>query len=334
MMTSLISSLNRVIVSPNFPLEWRDVDDFLGEFGPFNGRYVPRYPNDWVEKLRHHLADIESQKLPLVKRAALFERLRREIALCTTPVSWTWDESKTWGNNVAAVLDSIRDAKVVGDALDPSPFTNWANAAGDIKRSRLRSWGFQGLVSEYVHQCSPLLVNSPAAYLIDPYLDPFAEACENLLLYFFELVKGSKCYRVELITRQSACGGRERSDPKTWMKESEIHDSLDRIYRQRIPKDRSLVVHLVQEPPHKQEGLIMHDRFFLTMYGAINFGQGFMKVSQKQSTQNAFVVDRDHHAILKEVYINGVARFSENLPQKTNIPYPKYVSSFVVLAKN
>jgi len=333
-MTSLISDLNRVVVSPNFPLEWRDVDDFLGEFGPFNGRYVPRYPNDWVEKLRHHVADIDSQKLPPLERAALFERLRRELALCTTPVSWVWDDSKSWGSNVQTVLNAIREAKVVGDALDPSPFENWSRLAADIKRSRFRSWAFHGLVSEYAHQCSPLLLNSPAAYMIDPFLDPFAEACENLLLCFFDLIKGSKCYRVDLITRQSACGGRERSEPKTWMKESEIQDSLNRIYRQRVPKDRSLLVHLVQEAPPHQEGLLMHDRFFMTMHGAINFGQGFMKVSQKQPMQNAFVVDKDHHAILKEMYINGVARFSEKLPKKTNTPYPKYVSTFVVNAIN
>jgi hypothetical protein len=326
MMTSSMSDCNRVVVSPSFPLEWRDVDDFLGEFGPFNGRYVPRYPNDWLERLRHHLADIDSHHLPPRERAALFERLRREIMLCTTPVGWSWDDSKSWGRNVQDVLDVAPYAKVVGDALDPSPYKNWAHVAGDIKRSRFRTWNFHGLVSEYVNRCAPLLVNSPAAYMIDPYLDPFSDACENLLLSFFDLIKGSKCYRLELITRQSACG-RELSGPETRMNKSEIESSLKRIYGQRIPKDRSLVTHLVHDVSLSEEGLTMHDRFFMTNYGAINFGQGFLVVSQKQPMQNAFVVDRDHHARLKEVYINGVARYFEKLPRVLNVAYPKGVTS-------
>lgn len=326
-MISLMNDSTRVLVSPSFPIEWRDVDDFLGEFGPFNGRYVPRYPNDWIEKLRHHLSDIDSKHLPPRERAALFERLRRELMLCTTPVNWSWDPMKSWGQNIQDVLSAVPDPTVVGDALDPSPYKNWAHVSGDIKRSRKRTWNFHGLVSEYVNRCTPLLVNSPAAYLIDPYLDPFSDAFENLLLSFFELIKGSRCYRLELITRQSACGGRDHSDAKTWMSEVEIKDSLNRIYRQRIPKDRALAIHLVQEAKLRQEGLTMHDRFFMTIHGAINFGQGFLVISQRQPMQNAFVVDKEHHALLKEVYINGVARYGEKLPKLANVAYPKGVTS-------
>lgn len=329
-MTSSMNDSMRVVVSPSFPIEWRDVDDFLGEFGPYNGRYVPRYPNNWIERLRHHLDEIDSQRLPPRARAALFERLRREIMLCTTPVAWPWDDTKSWESNVQDSVSGSSYAMVVGDALDPSPYQNWASVVGEIKRSRSRTWSFHGLVSEYVSRCTPLLVNSPAAYMVDRYLDPFSDAFENLLISFFDAIKGSKCYRLELITRQSACGNREHSDPKSWMKESEIEQSIKRIYRHRIPKDKVMAVHLVQEARLGQEGLTMHDRFFLTIHGAINFGQGFLVVNQKQPMQNAFIVDKDHHAILKEVYINGVARHSERLPKISNIAYPRSVSSIEV----
>ena len=333
-MTSLMNESNRVVVSPSFPIEWRDVDDFLGEFGPFNGRYVPRYPADWVDKLRQHLTDIDSRHLPPRERAALFERLRRELLLCTTPVSWSWDPAKSWGYNVQNALSASPYSTVVGDALDPSPYKDWACVAGDIKRSRLRTWNFHGLVSEYVNLCTPLLINSPAAYLIDPYLDPFSDAFENLLLSFFELIKGSRCYRIELITRQCACGdrcnSREGAEPKRWMTEAEIKDALNRIYGHRIPKDRTLALHLVHGVQFEQDGLTMHDRFFMTKHGAINFGQGFLKKSQRQPMQNAFVVDKDHHAQLCEIYINGVARFGEKLPKLANVAYPKGVTPIEV----
>lgn len=330
-MTSSMNNSMRVVVSPSFPIEWRDVDDFLGEFGPFNGRYVPRYPNDWPERLRHHLDDIDSQQLPPLARAALFERLRREIMLCTIPVGWSWDGSKSWGRNVQDALGAGHAPMVVGDALDPSPYKNWSYVVGDIKRSRLRSWHFRGLVSDYLSLCGPLLVNSPAAYLVDPYFDPLSEKFEHLLVTLFDAIKGSRCYRLGIITRQSACGNNGKKDnDKIRMETSEIENSLRRIYGHRIPKDRSLVLYLVHESKKDEQGLTMHDRFFLTNHGAISFGYGFEVGNQNQSMRNAFVVDKDHHALLKEVYINGVARHLEKLPRIGNIAYPKAVHSIEV----
>lgn len=331
-MTSSMNESMRVVVSPTFPIEWRDVDDFLGEFGPFNGRYVPRYPSDWLEKLRHHLDEIDSQHLPPRERAALFERLRREILLCTINVNWAWDGSKSWGRNVHDFFNVEPNATVVGDALDPTPFKSWSEVVGDIKRSRNRTWNFHGSVSEYVNKCAPLLLNSPGAYLIDRYLDPFSDAFENLLISLFDLIKGSKCYRLELITRQSACGDRSQIDPKSWMRPEEIKESLKKIYGHRLPKDRSMAVHLVQETKLEQDGLTMHDRFFMTIHGAINFGQGFLVVKQKQPMQNAFVVDKEHHSLLKELYINGVARHAEKLPRVSNLAYPKNVQTVELTA--
>ena len=55
----MISSKNKsspiVLVDPRFAIKWRDIDDFLGEFGPFNGRYVPRYPSDWGLQLKKYV---------------------------------------------------------------------------------------------------------------------------------------------------------------------------------------------------------------------------------------------------------------------------------------
>ncbi len=314
----------QVIASPNFPLEWRDVEDFLGEFGPFNGRYVPRYPNDWRNRLITHL---EEQNIPPLKRSALLERIRREISLCTSPVLWSWDSSKSWGQNITDRLGLNHEAIVVGDAIDPSPYAHWAHAVSDIKQTRTRSWAFHGRVSEYTSLCTPLLVNSPAAYLIDRYLDPFSEAFENLLLAFFDLIKGSKCFQLHLITRQSACGSRVHSDRGTWMKIDEIDKKIREIYGKRLPKDRSMVVHLVREARRGQKGLTMHDRFFMTKYGAINFGQGFFVLEQTQPIQNAFVVEKPHHEYLKALYIDGVARHKEKLPKPSHVVYPEAVET-------
>ena len=327
-MTSSMNDSMRVVVSPSFPIERRDVDDFLGEFGPFNGRYVPRYPNDWVRRLLHHLDDIE---IPPRDRAALYERLRREMKLCTIPVGWSWDDSKSWGRNVEEALSGSRGSIVVGDALDPSPYKNWSHEVGEIKRTRSRTWPFRGQVSDYVSLCVPLLVNSPSAYLVDPYFDPLSEKFEHLLVSLFDAIKGSECYRLGIITRQSACGNNGKKDTdKIRLETSEIENSLKRIYGHRVPKDRPLVLYLVHESKKDEQGLTMHDRFFLTNHGAISFGYGFEVGNQNQSMRNAFVVDENHHALLKKVYIDGVVGHSEGLLKAKNIAYPKGVTSIEV----
>ena len=118
----------------------------------------------------------------------------------------------------------------------------------------------------------------------------------------------------------------KKDSDKIRLEASEIANSLKRVYGHRIPKDRSLVLYLVHESKKDEQGLTMHDRFFLTNHGAISFGHGFEVGNQSQSMQNAFVVDRDHHALLKEVYINGVARHAESLPKVANVAYPKGVT--------
>lgn len=323
----------RTIVSPAFALEWRDVDDFLGEFGPYNGRYVPRFPKDWLDQLRHHLDEVDANHLPPKERAALFERLRRELLHCTSPTNWAWDAAKSWSENLLLASSSAADDLIAGDALDPTPFKTWAQIAGEIKRTRSRTLNFNGLVSSYVSLCKPLLLNAPSAFLIDPYLDPFSDDHIDLLLSFLSHLSGSKCYSIELITYQTICGNGNRSkeEPSVWMTEDAIQSELKKIYGSFLPKDRQLRIHLVQTGRKHEGGLTLHDRFFLTNHGAINFGHGFKISRQAKSMQNAFIVDKNHHETLKEVYINGVARFTEGLPRRASVTYPKNVASISLM---
>jgi hypothetical protein len=321
----------QTIVSPAFALEWRDVDDFLGEFGPYNGRYVPRFPKDWLEQLRHHLDEVDSTLLPPKERAALFERLRRELLHCTSPTNWPWDSAKSWSENLLSASSFGSEILVAGDALDPAPFKTWSQISGEVKRTRHRTLNFNGLVSTYVSLCKPLLLNAPSAFLIDPYLDPFSDDFENLLLSFFDLISGSKCYSIELITRRQACGDRNRMEPRDWLSDDEIQLKLKDVYGARLPKDRQLRVHLVQEAKKDDEGLTLHNRFFLTNHGAINFGHGFKISRHTKSTQDAFIVDKQHHETLKAIYINGVARFSDNLPKRSEMTYPRSVTTLSLM---
>jgi hypothetical protein len=323
---STTESSRRVLVDPQFAVEPRDVVDFLAEFGPYNNRFIPRFPSDWASRLRQHAEEL-APKDP-VKRQAIFERIRREAPLCTIPVHWKWDDERSWKSNVQESVTSASNPLVVGHGLEPEPFLSWVDALDEIRETRRRSWPFRGSIAEYVDSCSPLLLNSPSAYLIDPYLDIFSEAGEMILRSLFDRSKGSRCYSIQVITRRSACDSANRGQDSPKMTDLEVGALLKRTYEDVLPRDREIRLHLVTEGRAGDNALRLHDRFFLTMYGAINFGQGFFVLKQPQPQQNAYVLDRDHHFALKQAFIDGVARFAERLPRLSTVAYPLHVDSF------
>jgi hypothetical protein len=141
MTSSIRSNSSNVIVDPAFALEWRDVDDFLNEFGPFNGRYIPSFPNDWSLRLKAHVEELDL--LP-VKRQEMLTKIWRLARLCTVPEKWDWQHSKTWKENLTISSSHLSESIVVGDAFDPSPFKLWRDVIDEIRASRNRSWTFKG----------------------------------------------------------------------------------------------------------------------------------------------------------------------------------------------
>jgi hypothetical protein len=257
------------------------------------------------------------------------ERVRREALHCTVPIAWPWEEGHSWKANIKKVLPGTSNHLVVGDALDPSPFMGWELALEQIRETRKRSWAFHGVTHEYVRACIPLLINSPAAYLVDPYFDPLSPEGRELVTIFLDKAKGSRCYSIELITRQARDIDLKKKQKlrsiDNWNSE-QIQRELQSCYENLIPRDRTIRLHLLTEGP--KDTLQMHDRFFLTKHGGINFGHGF--VPGKSRSVNAFVLDETHHREQKATYIDGVARHDEGLPKTPGVRYPKAVDTFTV----
>ena len=332
MTSSTTIKSRRVILDPAFAIEWRDVDDFLNEFGPYNGRYIPSYPNDWTTRLRGHLAELD---FPPRKRLELQTKIANQARLCTFPENWAWDDSRQWKENLGELSLDLTDSIVIGTALDPEPYHAWQDVIDEIRATRSRSWVYKGSVSEYKELCRPLLLASPAVYLVDPYLDPFDQDAEFLLRGLFEQLKGSRCYSLEVIRRwpiKEASTTARIDDQYLLTLERELAET----YQALVPKDRTFRLHCVVEPrgTEAREGtnLRLHDRFFLTKYGAINFGHGFRLVGKGLPQQNAFVVDAGHHVILKRTYIEGVAHHGTQQQKWPGIPAPVDVITFTVSA--
>lgn len=102
---------------------------------------------------------------------------------------------------------------------------------------------------------------------------------------------------------------------------------LNEIYGPRIPKSRKLFFHFVKEDRPGGSYLRMHNRYFLTKHGAIDFGQGYEIQNQVIPQMDAYIIDRAHHNVLASTYIDGVCRYSEKLKQKAGIAYPIQVQT-------
>jgi hypothetical protein len=309
-------------ISPNYSLELRDIQDFVAELGPFNGQYAARYPQNWIQEFQKHIEQLS----PVERQAAkiLFEK----VSLSLIDTNLTYDVTLDWASNVVQSKASSKYQTIVGDALDPKPFKTWLQALPDIRESKIRTWKFSGTWNDYFSAIQPLLLSSPSAYMIDRYFDPCEPNAENIVTSILDKIKGSRCYELHIITRPSRFN-RKINEQNNLV----VHDfnadsfksvcrKLDEIYKSKMPKGRTLIFHFVKEDRPGGKNLRMHNRYFLTKYGGIDFGQGFEIQMQPIPQMDAYIVDKRHHENLCITYIAGVGRYAEKLHKRHDIAYP------------
>ena len=314
-------------INPCFPIELRDIQDFLAELGPYNGQYVARFPSNWMDEFSKHLDHLAPVERQTAK--ASLEKIR--VSLVDSNLSY--NENLNWASNVKESKADQRYKPIVGHGLDPGPFESWPVALPKLRDSKVRTWKFHGTWREYFEAIYPLLLNAPAAYLIDRYFDPYSQDSENLLSSILEKIKGSRCYQLHVITRLSQFARDQKNDadvdkefkPGNALARAKIQ--LDRIYKTKIPTNRTLEFHFIAEDAPNGKNLRMHNRYFLTKYGAIDFGQGFDIKEQPVPQMDAHIVDKLHHANHCATFIDGVTRHKERLPKKQGIAYPITVDS-------
>jgi len=311
-------------ISPSFSLELRDIQDFIAELGPYNGQYAAKFPKDWIAKFTEHLEKLK----PIERQSAKAQLEKIKLALIDTDLSY--DDSLDWSQNIKISNAATKYFPIVGDGLDPKPYKLWVEAINDIRESKKRTWKFHGNWPEVFAAIQPLLLNAPAAHIVDRYFDPCNSIHENLLKSILSRMNGSRCYQLHVITRLMKPSKTYSTDEKSdeiFNEENfnDLRNKLDQIYTNIVPRSRTLSFHYVREDRPGGKNLRMHNRYFLTRFGAIDFGQGFDIQDQQIAQMDAYIVDKEHHQILCETYINGVTRVNENLPKKSNIAYPIFI---------
>jgi hypothetical protein len=288
-------------VSPRFFFDERDLADLFYEFGPYNGRYVSNYPSDWIKELREHLNDIEKNLSTLEKLRA--NELIRKFSECLLVDNNRLDYNSqiSWSLNVRNEINKDRNVftDVIGDVYENDPeFKTWREKINQYREDRTRDSLTKVSIAEYIKILRPLLRISPAAYIIDPYFRPTEPREISFLGRLFEQTSQSRCYKICLFLRKSEAllinhQKKERFTIEEY--QSQLQDSLAR----HIPKGKSLIINLVTEGSVR-----LHNRYFLTKFGGIDFGKGFNFDNNEKSLIPAYLMDKKTHFPLVDMFIN------------------------------
>jgi hypothetical protein len=306
--TSLMNEIDAV--SPRFFFDTRDLRDLFGEFGPYNGRYISNYPESWIENLRAHLKDVELSTIEHLKANQLLTKYKDSILV---DAKYKYDETLSWTNNVKALQERKTFNDVIADVYESDEtFQTWQEKSQDFRENRSRSTLLKGNIGENVAVIKPLLKKGPAAYIIDPYFRPTEDTSIAFLSKLFEEISNSACFRIVLYIRKSLALIKNldviNAEKSIWSikeYEQELTTYLGRF----IPAGKSLIVKLVDERSRSEENLILHNRFFLTKFGAIDFGKGFDRFNYSLAQIPVHIVDKAVHLQLADWYIDEKAPF-------------------------
>ncbi len=299
-------------VCPSFFYNFDEFKDLVYEFGPYQGRYISNYPNDWATLLEKHFEHFETELTVIQKEKAKQLRLIISKTMLIDNPKLNFDRNHSWTYNVSRILEknSEQFADVIGDAFDDShPFKKWVEMSDDFKESRQRSLNYHRSIASYIKMTSALLKISPSANIVDPYFNPSDDWSSSFIKRLFEETANSKCYAIQIFVKRSEVlesfdYGKHKNKGVTLEK---FETQLDTIYKYHIPKNKKLIIYLFSQNDNDNE---IHDRLFLTIYGGINLGKGFIKPEEKnkRALYTATLIDGGAHKDLVTRYIDNTSK--------------------------
>lgn len=269
----------------------------LGWFGPCTGRYLARYPIEWLEQVEQ--CSIDRGPLEAAAMKTLMRRAQERCAVVANP-KLPWVETLTWLENALPLQKPAGPAfdSIVGCEADARrnpqvlPFAHYEPPATTDERIVSRP-------SEFARVARTLVALSPEVFLIDPYLNPQDKFRRPVLAALLQRAASGRTEKVTLWARAAeVCGGPpDASDVRL------IERALDDIAMESgfHGEGRHLEMKLVedQKSAHK-----MHGRYLLSIKGGIRFDQGFAQLPQGRRMDVGPIGSRLHDELLG-IYLEG-----------------------------
>lgn len=296
-------------VSPRFFDNFRDLSDLLAEFGPYNGRYVQNYPSDWEKKLRDHLTHLSEFDQHKAKQILSRYNLNGIKSILINNNKLEYSPNISWTENVEALQKNKTFDDVIADLYDEGAiFQKWEDKVEEYRAKRERSTHLHGKPGEYIALIEPLLKKGPAAYFVDPFFRPTDEDNINLIERLFEKVANSDCYQLHFFIRKKHALDKNAHDSESKSKWDldEYKKELECCLKRFVRSGKSLTINLFEDNKNEFEA---HNRFFITKFGALDFGKGFRGFNYSVAQIPVHIVDKGMHEDLIKWYISGKVPF-------------------------
>ena len=304
-----MSNFNAIdALHPQFFEDWSQFREIISNYGSYKGRYLADFPaNNWqhqvIDFAAEHMNDIDAAKL----RRILDRYCPNGIHSMLINLGWEYDSDNSWRMNTDKYKANKTFRNTVPSVFERDKSVTFEDIIFDLTCDDNASTSVSGKTGEYIELIRPLLKKGPAAYFIDPYCWPLEDGYRNFIKRVIEESLNSDCYRLYFYSRFNEYGERGPSGVE-----------LTRRYREKIIEEfqpsmrrgkiEELVFHFVNDSKKKPE---LHNRYFLTKYGAIDFGKGFGQFNLRTTAIEVQAVQRNNHEKLRGFYIDNKAEFSE-----------------------
>ena len=266
----------------------------LASFGPYTGRYLASYPVNWSSIVEKNLGSVGDIELTRIK--TLLRRATENLALVPRILSWRAEED--WLSNAMSLLLKTQSLPAVFDGLIATfsePPT--IHLLQDLDLPPTADESVDGVANEYARTSKILLLMSSELALIDPYLNPLKQSCDSVLKAIFEVAAKGRNRKISLWVRASEIF----SSGSTAAIKIDLDRALHRFARDaKFKAGREIEMFLVDD----SREINLHDRFLLSIKGAIQFGQGFQKLPTGRRVGVA-PVGRSRHQALVSIHLDG-----------------------------
>jgi hypothetical protein len=264
-----------------------ELKHLLEKFGPATGRYLATYPTcGWEQLLGAHIAawtDLEQERAKTLLRRA------KETRSLVRRSDVSYEERDTWLQNIArAQAVPTRFDGVVVSRLSAGTFPS----LDDLDLPPTAAERVAAKTVEYVRVSRTLLNASPEIHFIDPYLDPCDADRQCVLRDMLHETVGGRCQAAFVWVKE---GRLKRSL-------TEATSALARTARSAgFVAPRTLSLRAFSDAGC---GIKVHDRYLLSLYGAIRFEHGFQQLTGKRTASVAPESGRSHLQLLN-LFLEG-----------------------------
>jgi hypothetical protein len=253
----------------------------LSSFGPFTGRYLAKYPSLWesgVYKQFDAWPEVEAKRA----RATL-SRAKQELALVPSD-GRGFDAKLSWIENLEKVQRSGApfDGVIVSRAASK---TGEYPSIEEFEVPPTAGVRIPATAGAYARASGILLYKSYELHFIDPYFDAIQSARRDVLQEMLTVAAKGRAKGAWIWARADRIGPDARKMCSEILRISE---------KSGFSLGRSLTLRVVNS---QIDHTRLHDRYLLSLYGAIRFEHGFQALSGGR-TASVEPVSRDIHAEL------------------------------------